>query len=319
MRTLVFFMLIIGSVYAQSSLKVFGASPPATYFLYSIDPQAIAGRNYAFRDKELQYLNKDINNLPIIGGWFGQGKTPNFETLIKVNPDLIITWNYNNSFKKVDDKLHSLGFKTFSININSLNDYIKAYKDVGEILNMQSRAEKLSNYVANTMKELEVLKKKVSTKKTVYYAEGIDGLQTECNNSIHADLIEYIAAYNPHRCENKAGFGRDRITLENLMIYNPDIIITQEKNFFDNVYKNEKLQHLKAVKNKKVYFIPKSPFSWFDRPPSFMKVLGAQWLGNLVYKDIYNIDINQRIKEFYKLFLNVSLTNEEVTNLLEGK
>lgn len=253
MRKLVFFLLVISAMFAKENFTVFGASPPATCFLYSLDPKVIAGRNYAFKDKELKFLDKQINKLPMIGGWFGQGKTPNFETLIKVNPSLIITWNYNNSFKNVDEKLHTLGFKTFSINIDSLNDYVNAYIDVGKILSMEDRAGKLSSYVKDKMDELNSLKKSVSKKKTVYYAEGVDGLQTECNSSIHADLIEYIGAYNPHRCENKTGFGRDRISLEQLMIYNPDIIVTQELSFYKNVYKDKKLKHLKAVKEKKFF------------------------------------------------------------------
>ena len=319
MGKIVFFLLLAGVIYAKESFTVFGASPPATYFLYSLNPNLIAGTNYTFRDKELRYLKKEMNSLPIIGGWFGQGRTPNFETLIKVNPDLVITWNYNNSFKQVNDKLHSLGFKTYGININSLKDYVKVYNEAGKILKMQERAEELSLYTKKTLDELEKLKESIKTKKSVYYAEGTDGLQTECNNSVHADLIEYVGADNPHKCNNVAGFGRERISLEQLLLYNPDIIITQEENFYNTVYKNEKLKDLKAVKNREIYFIPKSPFSWFDRPPSFMKILGAQWLGDIVYKDIYKIDIESRIKEFYKLFLDVSLSDKEIKYLLEGK
>lgn len=319
MKKILSIFFIVGVMFAKQSVTVFGASPPATYFLYSLNPDLIAGINYTFVNRELEYLKKDMNKLPLIGGWFGQGNTPNFETLIKVNPDLVVTWNFNNSFKKVDDKLHSLGFKTFSININSLEDYTKAYKDLGLTLGLKSRAEQLSLYTKKSLDELKSLKKRVKEKKSVYYAEGADGLQTECDSSVHADLIEYVGAINPHKCPNKAGFGRERISLEQLIIYDPDIIITQEENFYKNVYKDEKMLQLKAVKNRNIYFIPKSPFSWFDRPPSFMKILGAQWLGNIVYKDIYNIDIEKRVKEFYKLFLNVSLSDNQVKNLLEGE
>ncbi|WP_419769279.1 MAG: ABC transporter substrate-binding protein [Candidatus Marinarcus sp.] len=319
MRKILIFLLILGAAFAKESITVFGASPPATYLLYSIDPTVISGTNYTFKDKELKYLNQNMNALPVIGGWFGQGKTPNFETLIKVNPDLILTWNYKNSFKSVDEKLHSLGFKTLGINIDTLKDYVSAYQTMGKVLSLQSRTDKLSEYTQNVLNELEALRKNIKKKKVVYYAEGIDGLQTECYNSIHADLIEYIGGYNPHRCENKTGFGRDRITLEQLLLYNPDIIITQEEAFYNSVYTQNKFQNIRAVKNKAVYLIPSEPFSWFDRPPSFMKILGAQWLGNLVYKEIYSIDITKRVKAFYELFLNVSLEDVEIKNLLEGK
>jgi len=319
MKKMLFIFFIVTQLLAKENITVFGASPPATYILYSLNPKLLAGKNYNFVDKELEYLKKDINDLPLIGGWFGKGNTANFETLLKVNPDLIVVWNYNNSFKKVEEKLHNLGFNTISINIDVLEDYIQAYKDLGEALNLKVRAQKLSLYTKNSLENLNRLKDKIELKKSVYYAEGIDGLQTECNGSIHADLIEYIGANNPHKCPNKTGFGRDRISMEQLIIYDPDIIITQEEDFYRNIYKNEKMLQLKAVKNKEVYFIPKSPFSWFDRPPSFMKILGALWLGNIVYKDIYNYDMQIKVKEFYKLFLNVTLSDIEVKKLLKGE
>ena len=319
MKKMLFILFIVTQLLAKENITVFGASPPATYILYSLNPKLIVGRNYNFVNKELEYLNKDINSLPLIGGWFGKGNTPNFETLLKVNPDLIVVWNYNNSFKKVEQKLHNLGFETLSINIDLLEDYIQAYKDLGKTLKLEKRANNLALYTKNSLERLNILKDKIKVKKSVYYAEGIDGLQTECDGSIHADLIEYIGANNPHKCPNKTGFGRDRISMEQLIIYDPDIIITQEENFYKNIYINEKMLQLKAVKNKQVYFIPKSPFSWFDRPPSFMKILGAQWLGNIVYKNIYDYDMEKETKEFYKLFLNVSLSNNEVKKLLKGE
>ncbi|QKF82765.1 ABC transporter substrate-binding protein [Halarcobacter ebronensis] len=319
MKKLVLFLLVLDFLYSKDNLTIFGASPPATYFLYSINPKLIAGTNYAFRDKELLYLKEEMRSLPIIGGWYGQGKTPNFETLIKVNPDLVVTWNYNNGFKQVNEKINSLGFKTFEVNLSSLKDYVKVYDEIGKALFMEERTKLLSEYTKTKLEEIENLQKKIKMRKSVYYAEGTDGLLTECDKSIHADLIEYIGAENPHKCSNKMGFGRDRISLEQLLLYNPDVIITQEQNFYNNIYKNEKFKDIKAVKNKEVYLIPSSPFSWFDRPPSFMKILGAQWLGNLVYKDIYSFNINSRVKEFYRLFLDVSLDDEKIINLLKGE
>ncbi len=65
-------------MFAKQSVTVFGASPPATYFLYSLNPDLIAGINYTFVNRELEYLKKDMNKLPLIGGWFGQGNYTEF-------------------------------------------------------------------------------------------------------------------------------------------------------------------------------------------------------------------------------------------------
>lgn len=316
-KKFLFFLMIFGTVFAKENFTVFGASPPATYFLYSFNPKVIAGTNYQFKERELTFVDSSIAQLPVIGGWFGQGNTPNFETLLKVQPNLVLTWNYNNGFKPVDDKLKSLGFKTYGVNIDTIDDYVHIYKEAGEVLGLPKRGETLSNYTHDALQKVQAVKEKIKDKKVVYYAEGVDGLLTECHASIHADLIEYVGAYNPHRCSNKIGYGRERITAEQLMLYDPDVIITQERGFYETIYESQRFKDIKAVKNRAVYLIPSTPFSWFDRPPSFMKILGAQWLSSLLYGDLYPNKIEDDVDAFYQLYLNVKLSNEEIKQLLK--
>ncbi|WP_249322077.1 hypothetical protein [Campylobacter sp. RM16191] len=73
---------------------------------------------------------------------------------------------------------------------------------------------------------------------------------------------------------------------------------------------------LDAVKNKKVYYIPREPFSWFDRPPSFMRFLGIKWLINLAYPEAFKFDIESEAREFYKLFLGLELNDEHIGKIL---
>ena len=41
-----------------------------------------------------------------------------------------------------------------------------------------------------------------------------------------------------------------------------------------------------------------------------------KWLGNLVYPEVYKYDMEKEVKEFYKLFYNYELTDEEVKEIL---
>ena len=104
--------------------------------------------------------------------------------------------------------------------------------------------------------------------------------------------------------------------MEKFIQYNPDVILIQEKIFFENIKNSELWKDIKAVKNNKVFLIPKKPFNWFDRPPSFMRILGLQWLMANIYPDYYTFDEKKEIKKFYKLFLNVSISDEQVENIL---
>lgn len=41
-----------------------------------------------------------------------------------------------------------------------------------------------------------------------------------------------------------------------------------------------------------------------------------KWLGNLVYPEVYKYDMEKEVKEFYKLFYNYELKDEEVKQIL---
>lgn len=89
-----------------------------------------------------------------------------------------------------------------------------------------------------------------------------------------------------------------------------------EKEFYSKIYQDAKWQHIDAVKNKRVYFLPKGPFSWFDRPPSFMRILGLKWLLSILHPQLYEIDIHKEAKTFYKLFLDLELTDAMLDDIM---
>ena len=57
-------------------------------------------------------------------------------------------------------------------------------------------------------------------------------------------------------------------------------------------------------------------FNWFDRPPSVNRILGVRWLGNIIYPEVFDIDIKQETKDFYEMFYHRELTDEEVEEIL---
>ena len=130
------------------------------------------------------------------------------------------------------------------------------------------------------------------------------------------ELLKIVGDVNIHRCQTSSHQGFEKISMEKVIQYNPDVILIQEKLFFDKIKTSELWKDIKAVKNNQVYLIPKKPFNWFDRPPSFMRILGLQWLMANIYPDYYTFNEKEEIKKFYKLFLNVSITDEQIENIL---
>lgn len=261
--------------------KIYASNPILLYTLYAIDKTKIAGLNFPFNENEAKFLDEKTKNLPVIGGWFGQGKTPNSEMILQINPDVILLSDTTKKLGEEKIKASLGGAKNIPlvyIKSNSLEELVESFSYIGKLVHQEERAKELEKYGNDTLNLAKELSQKVSKKPKIYYAEGKNGLETECNTSIHSELITLSGAINVHNCEDSSSYGKVAINFEQVLSYNPEIILVYDKNFYQQIYKDSKWQHIDAVKNKKVYFLPFGPFSWFDRPPSFMKILGLKWI-----------------------------------------
>lgn len=105
---------------------------------------------------------------------------------------------------------------------------------------------------------------------------------------------------------------------EQILAWNPDIIITWDRNFHDKLAKGSDplWQGIKAVKDGRVYLAPTAPFGWIDRPPSINRLIGLRWLANLFHGARFPFDIRQDTRAFYKLFYHVDVTDSDLDTLI---
>lgn len=304
----------------DSIRKVYAPSPYGSYIMYSIDPSMLAGLNLPIKDENKKYFPKEVLGLPLIGSIAGQGQAANIEVLLKAKPDLLIMWSASRSAinKKTEESLTRLNVPFVYAVAESLSDYPDVYLFLGKILKREERTRKLSGYSRKTLEQIKSMVNRIPAEKrpSVYYAEGVDGLSTECNDSIHVELLQLAGDKNVHRCHTSSHKGFEKVSLEQVILYKPDVIVAQEKVFFDKVFKDPAWRNVKAVKEKRVYLIPKHPFNWFDRPPSFMRIIGLKWLANVLYPEDYKIDIVKEARDFYRLFLGVELSRDEMKGVI---
>lgn len=301
--------------------KVYGTSPPATYMVYAIDQGMVAGLNSPLNRSEKQYLNPRMQKLPVIGGWFGQGRTANLETLLQVRPDIVLVWlrqQMSAVNEKAEQAMKPLGIPMVHIVIDSLSDYPAAFRFLGELFNQQDRARALGLYAEQALEDAAAVRAAIpdADRVPVYYAEGADGLSTECHTSVHAELIPLCGGENVHRCIENNIYGMQKLSMEQVLRYDPQVIVFHEPLFCERLATDSKWKNISAVRNGRVYRIPRTPFNWFDRPPSFMRLLGLKWMANHLYPSAYPIDLVAETQCFYQLFLNVTLDEAAARRLL---
>jgi len=279
----------------------------------------LAGLNFPVREWETRYLRKNMQDLPILGGWFGQAAVPNLEMILKVNPDIVVTSKYDSAMsRKVDEIMKKMPMPAIHVTLNSLPDYPGAFSYLGRVLGRKARGEELAACTRGTLSQMSALAASIPAKQkvSVYYAEGVDGLSTECDSSPHAELIPLAGGRNVHHCRAGDLMGLEKVSFEQVMLYNPEVILVMENTFYRKIFSDPLWQRIKAVRNKRVYLIPNQPFNWFDRPPSFMRFLGARWLAGVLYPDKYRVDMVKETQDFFKLFFAVNLGPQEARALI---
>lgn len=304
-------------------VKAVALSPPVTYLLYSIAPDTLAGLNFPLWENEKKYTVEQFKKLPVIGGMVGEGRNLNMEVLLKIKPDVAFIWERSSGDasainKEYERVLKSLSIPAVFVRMDLLSEYPPAITFMGDVLGRRERAAKLNQYAVGVMQKVaRAIAGIPSGKKiSVYYAEGLDGLATEGEGSMHTELIPLSGGRNVCRFKAAGSMGMEKISMEQLLLYDPEVILVKEKTCFERIQKDRRWKLLRAVRNKRVYLIPFVPFNWFDRPPSYMRLLGIQWLANLLHPDLYSIDMVKETRAFYRLFIGKELSAREAQAVL---
>ncbi len=299
--------------------RVFGSSPPMNYLLYALNPDKMIGLNFKARNvnnrADETLLREPFLSLPVIGSFHGGGRSINLETLMRYQPQLILLWEDDMMVQTVGREIKKTGVPTFMVPFRKVGDMPRAFRLAGHAVNEPERGEVLATYAQKVIDEVH---RSVSGAEPVryYYAEGLDGLSTECDQSFHVEALNFAGGSNVHKCQQSGLLGLEKISFETLLAYDPDVIIVQHSTVFFDLVNDPLWQKLRAVKNGRIHLVPLRPFNWIDRPPSFMRVIGIQWLASLFHPKTYDVDLNQRIKTFYQLFLGVDVTDAQIKTIL---
>lgn len=328
--------LIAGSTYAKTLTdsegkkvtlpdqtdRVFGSSPPMNYLLYALNPDKMIGLNFSAKNAnngaDEKLLNQQFRSLPVIGSFHGGGQSINLESLMARKPQLILLWQDDMMVQTVAREIEKTGVPTFMIPFRKINDMPGAFRLAGDAIGESKRGEELARY---SEKIIDEVRRMAATSKPVryYYAEGLDGLSTECDQSFHVEALNFAGGSNVHKCRQSGLLGLEKISFETLLAYDPDVIIVQNRSVYFDLTNDPLWKNLRALKSGRIYLVPVQPFNWVDRPPSFMRVLGIQWLASVFHPTTYHVNLNERAKEFYDLFLHIKLNDQQTKNLLGVK
>ncbi len=303
--------------------SVVATSPPMTAMVYMLAPEKLGGLNYNWTENETKYVDSKYLNLPIIGGWFGR-QDGSYEEIMSVGPDIVIEGAMGDvDLETVNDRQKKFGTIPV-VGVTDNSDVTKITPSIdfmGKLLGKEDVANKLTEFTNKYLDKANSVSNSISDgdKKKVYYAEGEQGLQTDPSGSLHGQLIDIVGGKNVADVQLQNGTGQVEVSIEQVIKWNPEVIITTNEEFYNSVYNDTDWAEIDAVKNKQVYLSPKSPFKWFDRPPGANIIIGIPWTAKIIYPDKYSdINLKEEVKTFYKEFYHYDLSDSDVTELLKS-
>src|SRR3954447_21252653 len=217
------------------------------------------------------------------------------------------------AFADTVQQLSGIPYIMITDGINRLHQTLLA---VGQILGVRQRAEELELFVEYDISRLRgrQLIQPTDDRPHVYYALGPDGLTTALPGSPEGAAIDEAGAIN---VAGQLGRGTlARISRDQLLSWNPDIILVENRRFYNALLREPAWRQLSAVREKKVYLKRGEPFGWINNPPGINRLIGLYWLSSLFYLGDTRQEMHGITCEFYEKFYRQRLTNAQLNAIL---
>lgn len=297
--------------------RIAPSGPMATVVLYTLCPDKLVGLGSKWSDDQLQYIDDKYKDLPVFGNFYAD--TLNLEAVMVADPQIVIDVgeakpSAADDMKGVQDKT---GIPSVFISM-TLEEMPEAYRTLGKLVGEEERGEELAQYAEDTLNMAKENSASISDadRKKVYYAQGDAGLTAYVDGTVHTEVIDLVGGDNVVDVEQSLRGGSSEISMEQLMLWQPDIILFTQGSIYNDVKNRPEWAGINAVEEDAVYEVPVGLYDWMGRPPSVNRIIGIKWLGNLLYPDIYDYDMVKETKDFYKLFYNYDMTDAHAEELL---
>jgi iron complex transport system substrate-binding protein len=297
--------------------RVMAANAPAAVLIFALTPQKLVGWCEPLSRPQRAYLPAKYGRLPAVGCLYGPYPSANAATVGRLRPDLVIaSGEVTPQAATFADYIQKTTGVPYILLDGSIQRTPAMLTEIGTILGAGDHRLAVASYAFHAIQGLrgQLLIQSAVDRPRVYYGRGADGLDAGDNGSLAMADIEQAGVIN---VAERLGPGRStRITRTQLFAWNPQIIIAQQRSFYNALLHDPGWRGLAAVRNKEVYLAPADPFGWIDDPAGVNRMVGLYWLSNLFYPDAYQQDLRSTVHEFYQTFYGVQLSDRALEALV---
>lgn len=297
--------------------RIMPAGPASAVFVYTLAPQKLIGWPQPLSRGQRALLPARFARLPVIGQLGGPYPTATASDVMRRHPDLIVGYGkITPPTVALAERIQQQTRVPYILLDDTIQVMPQLLRELGPILGAGDRGNSIASWAFHAIGGLrgQLLISSSVKRPTVYYGRGPDGLETALPGSASAADIEQAGVINV-----AGALGRDaltHVTRAQIIGWNPQIVIAQQRSFYNALLHRREWRALSAVRSKKVYLAPSDPFGWIDDPPGVNRAVGLYWLSSLFYPDLYQQDLRTIVREFYQLYYGVQLTDRQLEALV---
>src|ERR1700730_5722814 len=298
--------------------RVLAAGVAAPMPLFPVAPDKLLGWTSPLRDAEKPFLPPRSAALPVLGRLTGRANTANVETVLAARPDIVVDLGDVDAthVSLIERTQEQTGLPCLIFN-GSFEKTPELLETLGDLLGDKPRAKDLADYTRHTLAELAagVARVPAERRPRVYYARGLDGLETALDGSINTEMLTYVGATNVARSPERHNTAT--ASPEQILAWDPEVVITMDERFYRAIWTHPLWGGVKAVRDKRVYLLPRLPFGWFDSPPAVNRLIGVRFLAPTLYPPLSPRDLRETTADFYRRFYHIDLTEPQLDLLLK--
>jgi iron complex transport system substrate-binding protein len=278
--------------------KIVTTFKPATLCLLSLGlaPKLIGVDTSSKRDRLSKAVFPKLNQITGVGN---KSMGINFETLVRLEPDLVILYSQKDGLQ-LADRLAEMNipaivilpetFQTIQLSLELIDQAVGGATNLAAV---EQQMDTLLHLVRNRIQALPQAKRK-----TGYFASSRGIFTTTTGNMIQHEIFTTAGIENVSG--NLTGYFQD-VSPEQLFRWNPDIMVLSRhmKRTETMRLNNKALSRITAISTQQVFRCPSSLSPWDF--PSPLSVLASLWLAKRVYPNYFSdIDLVDKTNQFHR-------------------
>jgi iron complex transport system substrate-binding protein len=248
----------------------------------------------------------------------GQDFAPNVESILALEPDLVVQWGDEGT--EITAPLEQAGLPVLGLSYGTQADLEAWITLFAEVLGKPERGQQMNARLRGELARARAAGRAQTgpAPSVLYFNRFAGGLKVAAQDTYNDFYIALVGATNPATGPSGVpGGGMVAVDPEQVLAWDPDVVLLGN---FDaavpqDLYVDPLWQNLSAVQSRRVYKVPLGGYRW--DPPGQESPLMWRWLARIAFPSPEPSDLRQVVAEHYDFLYGRRPTAEQLDAVLQ--